>query len=97
MPTVVLSQEASFLYGADFRTGRSIFSRGSLMAAEMDDRIRLQTQGKQSLRDALRAIVLRTQRVQRPFKIDELAPIIKQATGVEVKDILQRWLQPSVR
>jgi len=97
MPTVVLSREASFLYEDDFRTGMNIFSRGSLMAAEMDDRIRLQTQGKQSLRDAMRAIVLRTQQEQRPFKIDELAPIFKQATGVDVNDILQRWLQPLVR
>lgn len=97
MPTVVLSREASFLYQDDFRTGMNIFSRGSLMAAEMDDRIRLQTQGKQSLRDAMRAIVLRTQQEQRPFKIDELAPIFKQATGVDVNDILQRWLQPLVR
>ena len=94
---VVLSQEASFLYANDFRIGMNIFSRGSLMAAEMDDRIRLQTKGKQSLRDALRAMVLRTQQIQRSFKIDELAPIFKQATGVEVNDILQRWLQPSVR
>jgi predicted metalloprotease with PDZ domain len=95
MPTVVLSQEASFLYAIDFRTGRNIFARGALMAAEMDDRIRLQTQGRQSLRDALRAIVLRTQQLQRPFRIDELAPAFKQTTGVEVDDILQRWLQPS--
>jgi predicted metalloprotease with PDZ domain len=94
MPTVVLSREASFLYADDFRTGMNTFSGGSLMAAEMDDRIRLQTQGKQSLRDALRAIVLHTQQAQRPFKIDELPFVFKQATGVDVNDILQRWLQP---
>lgn len=96
MPTVILSREASFLYAQDFRIGMDTFARGALMAAEMDDRIRLQTQGKQSLRDALRAIVLRTQQEQRPFKIDELPPIFKQATGVDVNDILQDWLQPLV-
>jgi predicted metalloprotease with PDZ domain len=93
MPTVVLSREASFLYAQDFRTGMNTFARGALMAAEMDDRIRLRSQGKESLRDALRAIVLRVQKEQRPFKIDELATVFQQATGVDVGDILQHWLE----
>src|SRR5215469_8124674 len=74
MPTVVLSREASFLYEQDFRTGMNTFARGALMAAEMDDRIHQQSQGKKSLRDALRAIVLRTQNEQRPFKIGNCRP-----------------------
>ena len=94
MPTVTLSREASFLYEQDFRTGRNIFARGALMAAEMDRRIRLESHGKASLRDALVAIILHTQKEQRPFAIDELAPVFQQATGVDVSDILQRWLQP---
>jgi predicted metalloprotease with PDZ domain len=95
MPTVVLSREASFLYEQDFRTGMNTFARGALMAAEMDDRIRLRSHGEKSLRDALRAIVLRTQNEQKPFKIDELTPVFQQATGVDVSDILRHWLQPS--
>jgi len=35
-----------FYIRADFRTGRNCFARGALMAAEMDDRIQAQTQGK---------------------------------------------------
>lgn len=93
MPTVVLSREASFLYAQDFRTGMDTFARGALMAAEMDDRIRLRSQGKESLRDALRAVVFHVQKEQRPFKIDELAPLFQQATGVDVGDILQHWLE----
>lgn len=92
MSTVVLSREASFMYEQDFRTGMVTFARGALMAAEMDDRIRLRSQGRESLRDAMRAIVLRIQKEQRPFKIDELAPVFQQATGVDVGDILQHWL-----
>lgn len=94
MPTVELSREASFLYSADFRTGMNTFARGSLMAAEMDDRIREQTHGDKSLRDALRSLVLRVQNEQRPFTIPELPLVVKQATGVDVGDILQRWLLP---
>ena len=62
------------------------------MAAEMDDRIRQQSRGRKDLRDALRALVARTQKEQRPFRIDELAPVFQQATGVDVSDILQRWM-----
>jgi predicted metalloprotease with PDZ domain len=94
MSTVVLSREASFLYSVDFRIGLNTFSRGSLMAAEMDDRIRQQSQGKKDLRDALRELVARTQREQRPFRMDELAPLFQHATGVDISDILQRWMQP---
>jgi len=95
MPTVVLSREASFLYSTDFRIGMNIFARGSLMAAEMDEQIRQESQGKSSLREALRALLARTEKEHRPFKIDELPAIFKQATGVDVRRVLERWLQPS--
>ena len=70
------------------------FARGALMAAQMDDRIRKQSQGKKDLRDALRAVLLQTQEKHRPFKIEELAPLFHQATGVDVSDIFKHWLQP---
>ena len=94
MPIVVLSREASFLYSQDFRTGMNTFARGALMAAQMDDRIRKQSQGKKDLRDALRAVLLQTQEEHRPFKIEELAPLFHQATGVDVSEIFKHWLQP---
>ncbi len=94
MPLVVLSREASFLYSQDFRTGMNTFARGALMAAQIDDRIREQSRGKKDLRDALRAVLLQTQKEHRPFKIEELAPLFQQATGVDVSEIFQHWLQP---
>jgi predicted metalloprotease with PDZ domain len=97
MSTVVLSREASFLYSQDFRTGMNTFARGALMAAQMDDRIRQQSQGKKDLRDALRAVLLQTQKEHRPFKIEELVPLFQQATGVDVSEIFQYWLQPPER
>ncbi len=94
MPMEVLSREASFLYSEDFRIGMNTYARGSLMAADIDDQIRSKTQGKKSLSDALRALIAQTQKEQRPFKIEELAPLFQNATGVDVSDVLQRWMQP---
>ena len=94
MPLEVLSREASFLYAVDFRTGKNVFARGALMAAEMDDRFREKTAGKKSLRDALQALLAWSQTNQRPFRMEEMMQIFSAATGVNVNDILQRWMEP---
>ena len=94
MPLLVLSREASFVYESDFRIGRNIFARGALMAAEMDDRIREQTAGKKSLRDALRYVLQQCAISQRPFKSEELPGIFAAATGVDVHEVFERWLGP---
>ena len=94
MPLSLLSREASFLYSVDFRTGMNTFARGSSMAAEMDARIQQQSQGRSSLRSALRALLLHTQHNQNPFQVTELTPLFREATGVDVHDILERWLKP---
>ena len=89
-----LSREGSFLYGDDFRVGMNLFSRGSLMAAEMDDRILEQTSGQKSLRDALRYLMAWTAQNRRGFRTDELPEIFRQATGVDTTSILKSWMQP---
>lgn len=94
MPLVELSRVASTRYSSDFRTGRTSFARGALMAAEMDDRMRQQSGGRQQLRDALRHLVAWSARERRGFRIDEIPVIFKEATGVETRDILERWLGP---
>ena len=63
----------------------------------IDDRIRQKSQGKKDLRDALRVVLLKTQNEHRPFKIEELAPLFQRATGIDVSDIFQLWLQPPGR
>jgi predicted metalloprotease with PDZ domain len=88
MPMTLLSQEASFLYAKDFRTGMNIFGRGFLMAAEMDDRIQAQTGGKKSLRDAFRALLAWSAINQRALQVEELTQIISESTGVDVRDIV---------
>jgi predicted metalloprotease with PDZ domain len=95
MPLRELSRIASSMYSADFRTGRTLFSKGALMAAEMDDTIRQRTNGAKRLRDSLRALVKWGQQSGRPFRIDELPRLIAMPVGVaeqEIKAILDRWL-----
>ena len=94
MSLVELSRVASTRYSSDFRTGRLVFSRGALMAAEMDDHIRTQSKGQKSLRDALRALMSWSAANKRGFRIEELPDIFRQATGVDVKEIMDRWLRP---
>ena len=92
MPLVELSRTASTMYSEDFRTGRTVFSRGGLMAHEMDQKIRGATAGAKRLRDGLRALVAWSAREKRAFRIDELPSILKDGTGVETRDVMERWL-----
>ena len=94
LPLVEVSRIASTRYSEDFRTGRAAFSRGGLMAAEMDERIRSASGGKKRLRDALRYLVRWGLREKRGFRIDELPAIFAEATGVDTRDILEKWLAP---
>ena len=97
MPLTLLSQEASFLYASDFRTGMNIFGRGFLMAAEMDDRIQEQTGGKKSLREALRALLAWSAKNQRALQVEEITRIISESTSVDVDDIVARWMEAPLR
>ena len=92
MPLVELSYVASTRYGEDFRTGRTLFARGGLMAAEMDQEIRRATGGRESLGDGLRALVAWSARERRPFAIADLPDHLRRATGTDVRKIYDRWL-----
>ena len=95
LPLVELSRVASTRYAEDFRTGRLVFSRGGLMAAALDDRIRAETKGASSLRDALRYMVGWVARERRGFEdADELASVFRQATGVDTRTVIEEWLRP---
>jgi len=94
MSLIDLSRTGSFLYSDDFRVGRNLFARGALMAAEMDDRIRARTRQKQSLRDALRSLLDSSEKNRRAFRVHELPGIFRNATGMDVSEILDRWLKP---
>lgn len=94
MPLVELSRVASTRYSEDFRTGRTVFSRGGLMAAEIDERIREKSLGVYRLRDALRHLVSWSRKNERAFEIEELASIFEEATGVDTRPIFDSWLKP---
>jgi predicted metalloprotease with PDZ domain len=91
---VELSRVASTRYAEDFRTGRLVFSRGGLMAAAIDDRIRAATGGAKSLRDAFRFLVAWSAREQRAFTDAELPRLIEHATGVDVGAVVDEWMRP---
>jgi len=95
MSLLELSRVASLMYSADFRTGRTLFCKGALMAAEMDQKIREQTHGKKRLRDSLRAMVKWGEQSHRAFQVDELPALIAKPVGVnerDIKEIMNRWL-----
>jgi predicted metalloprotease with PDZ domain len=94
MPLAELSKLASTMYSEDFRIGRTVFSRGALMAEEMDALIRQQTGGKRRLRDALRHLVAWSEREKRAFRVDELPLIFQEATGVDTRAVMEKWLAP---
>jgi predicted metalloprotease with PDZ domain len=92
MSTIELSRVASTRYSEDFRTGRNVFSRGGLMAAEMDERIRRETGGTKRLRDGLRHLMVWSRKNRRPFEIDEIPDIFEEATGVDTREVMEKWL-----
>jgi len=93
LPLVQVSRIASTRYSEDFRTGRNVFSRGGMMAYEMDEAIRAATGGRKSLRDVFRRLLAEDPR--EPVDLDRLPELCRQATGVDVSAIYRRWLGPS--
>ncbi|HEY5741689.1 MAG TPA: hypothetical protein VIS99_04040 [Terrimicrobiaceae bacterium] len=94
MPLKKLCLNGSTLYALDFRTGRTIFSRGAMMAYEMDQFIRQESGQTKRLRDALRGVIAWSAREKRAFRIEELPEIFREATGVDTRAIMDKWLAP---
>jgi predicted metalloprotease with PDZ domain len=92
MPLVALSRIASTRYSEDFRTGRTLFSRGALLAAELDEAIRAGSGGRKRLRDFFRHLMAWSATKGRGFRIAELPGLVREATGVETLAIWQRFL-----
>jgi predicted metalloprotease with PDZ domain len=87
MPLVQLSRVASTRYSEDFRTGRTLFARGALLAEALDERIRKESGGRKRFRDFLRHLVAWSARERRGFRLDELPGLMRDATGVEARDV----------
>lgn len=87
-----LSQIASTMYGTDFRLGRAIYSRGALMAIEMNDYIKEKTGGGKSMKDVFHYLYHWAKENKRAFTMDEFPMLINKASGVDVSTIYHKWL-----
>ena len=89
-----LSQTASTLYGSDFRIGRSVFSRGALMAIEMNNYLKEQTKGKKSMKDVLSYLYNWSKENKRAFTMEEIPILINKACGIDLSEIYKKWQLP---
>jgi predicted metalloprotease with PDZ domain len=89
-----LSEVASTQYAEDFRLGKAVFSRGALMAEEINDYVKSQTAGKASMRTIYRYLYEWSRRNRRAFTLQEFPDLLKSATGVDVSAIYDKWQAP---
>ena len=89
-----LSQIASTMYGADFRLGRSVYSRGALMAIEMNNYLIEKSSGKKSMKDVFRFLYDWAKENKRPFSMEEFPGLINKACGINLSRIYQKWQLP---
>ena len=88
-----LSRLGSTQYAADFRIGMNLFSRGALLAHNLDMEIQAKTGGARSFRDVMLGLLHWSQKHQRAFAYDEIEPIMSDAAGVDLSAIWNRWQQ----
>jgi predicted metalloprotease with PDZ domain len=86
-----LSQEASLMYGSDFRLGKAVFSRGASMAIEMNMYLKEKTGGKKSMKDVMRFLYYWSKENKRPFTMEEFPLLINKACGVDLTYIYNKW------
>ena len=86
-----LSRNASKQYGENYRLGMATFSRGALMAEEMDRYIREQTRGQKRMRDVLRYLYAWYKKSQRPFTMEEFPELLREGAGVDLTSIYEKW------
>ncbi len=89
-----LSQAASTMYSADFRLGRAVFSRGALMAVEMDNYLKEKSNGTRSMKDVLRYLYNWSKENRRPFTMEEFPLLINEACHIDLSSIYKKWLLP---
>ncbi len=94
MSTEALSRIASHQYSDDFRISAAVFSRGALMAQAIDERIRQQTGGRQTIRDVARALLAWCASSSSPVTADVIVDVVQRSTGVPSRDIVAEWLRP---
>lgn len=89
-----LSQTASTMYSSDFRIGRAIYSRGALMAIEMNDYLKGKSGGTKSMKDVFRYLYNWSKENKRPFTMEEFPSLINKACNIDLSAIYQKWQLP---
>jgi len=89
-----LSILGSTQYSLDFRIGRSLFSRGALLAHDLDVLIQNETHDSKSFKDAILGLLKWTETNKRAFKYDDIEPIMSEATGVDLSNVWNAWQKP---
>lgn len=92
-----LSQLGSTTYGVDFRIGRAIFSRGALMAIEMNEHLVKESGGKKSMKDVIRYLYYWSKENKRAFTMEEFPILINKASGTDLRKIYEKWHLPLTR
>lgn len=89
-----LSLLGSTQYSLDFRIGMNLFSRGALLAHDLDVFIQKETNGRKTFKDVMLGLLKWTEVNQRAFEYDEIASIISTAVDVDISAIWKKWQEP---
>ncbi|WP_456464135.1 M61 family metallopeptidase [Lutibacter sp.] len=89
-----LSLLGSTQYSMDFRIGKNLFSRGALLAYDLDVLIFKETNGQKSFKDAILGLLKWTEVNKRAFRYDEIASIISKSVNVDVSKVWKKWQKP---
>ncbi|MEP7321253.1 MAG: hypothetical protein ABI761_05015 [Saprospiraceae bacterium] len=89
-----LSQTASTMYALDFRLGRAVYSRGALMALEMNEYIKKKSFGKKSMKEVFQYFYLWAKKNNRAFTIEEFPVLLNKACNIDLKPIYTKWQLP---
>lgn len=92
-----LSVLGSTQYSLDFRIGKNLFSRGALLAHDLDLLIQKKTNGQKSFKDAILGLLKWTEANKRAFKYDEIEAIMSEYTGVDLSSVWHKWQKPLKR
>ena len=89
-----LSQTASTMYGSDFRIGRAIYSRGALLAIEMNEWLIEKSGGTKSMKDVFRYLYNWSKENKRSFTMEEFPLLINKACNIDLSTIYKKWQLP---
>lgn len=89
-----LSLLGSTQYSMDFRIGQNLFSRGALLAHDIDILILKETNGQKSFKDAILGLLKWTEINKRAYKYNEITSIISKYVDVDVSKIWEKWQKP---